>query len=203
MTGPFTANAALRFVVSGTNNNSSNDTVSIDNINIAFTTVVNDGSNNYATTFTEDAAAVAIATGPSITDPDSTNLQSAKFVLTNAKAGDALSISGSLPGGISSSIDLSVAGVITMNLTGNATLAAYQTAIAAVRFANGSQNPDTTPRTINVTVNDGAVNSNIATATVTVVAVDDPTIASDDRLLINAAEHKLHCSGVGIPGKRH
>ena len=185
LTGPFTANAAVRFVVSRTNNNSSNDTVSIDNINIAFTTLVNDGSNNYATTYTEDAAAVAIANGPSITDPDSTNLQSAKFVLTNAKPGDALSISGSLPGGISSSTDLSVAGVITLNLTGSATLAAYQTAVAAVRFANGSQNPDTTPRTINVTVNDGAVNSNVATATVTIVAVDDPTTANDDRLLIN------------------
>jgi hypothetical protein len=187
LTGPFTANSAIRFVVGLTNNNSSNDTVSIDNINIAFTTIVNDGSNNYATTYTEDAAAVALSNGPLITDIDSTNLQSAKFVLTNAKPGDALSISGSLPGGISSSTDLSVAGVITLNLTGSATLAAYQTAVSSVRFASTSQNPDTTPRTINVTVNDGAVNSNVATATVTVVAVDDPATANDDRLLINVA----------------
>ena len=178
------ATSAIRFRAVGDWDDSEN--FYIDNINIAFSSVVNDGSNNYATTFTEDAAAVAIAAGPSITDPDSTIMQSAKIVLTNAKLGDALSISGSLPGGISSNIDLSVAGVITMNLTGNATPAAYQTAIAAVRFANGSQNPDTTPRTINVTVSDGLATSNIATATVTVVAVDDPTNATDDRLLINA-----------------
>ena len=37
LTGPFTANAVLRFVVSGTNNNSAADIVSIDNLTINFT----------------------------------------------------------------------------------------------------------------------------------------------------------------------
>ena len=185
LSGTFGANSTIRFTVSSMSL-SDLDNLNIDNINIAYGVPVNDGSNDYATTYTEDAAAVAIAPGPSITDPDSTNLQSAKILLTNAKAGDALSTSGALPAGISSSIDLSVAGVITMNLSGNATLAAYQTAISAVRFANSSQNPDTTPRTIDVTVSDGWATSNIATATVTVVSVEDPTIANDDRLLINA-----------------
>ena len=183
LTGPFTANGVLRFVVSGTNKNSALDLVSIDNINFAGRTLVNDGSLNYATTFTEDGAAVAIGVGVGITDLDTTNLGSAKIVLTNAKADDVLSISGTLPAGISSSIDLSVPGVITMNLTGNATLAAYQTAIEAVRFACISQRPDVTPRTIKVTAGD----SNIATATVTVVSVEDATIAGADRLLLNVA----------------
>ena len=183
LTGPFTANGVLRFVVSGTNKNSALDLVSIDNINFAGRTLVNDGSLNYATTFTEDGAAVAIGVGVGITDLDTTNLGSAKIVLTNAKADDVLSISGNLPVGISSSIDLSVPGVITMNLTGNATLAAYQTAIEAVRFACISQRPDVTPRTIKVTAGD----SNIATATVTVVSVEDATIAGADRLLLNVA----------------
>ena len=41
--------------------------------------------------------AVAIASFPSITDADNATLASAKVVLTNAKAGDVLSIAGGLP----------------------------------------------------------------------------------------------------------
>jgi Ca2+-binding RTX toxin-like protein len=36
LTGPFTANSAIRFVVSGTNNNNSDDIVSIDNLVVSF-----------------------------------------------------------------------------------------------------------------------------------------------------------------------
>ena len=183
LTGPFTANGVLRFVVSGTNNSSALDVVSIDDINFAGRTPSNNGTLNYLTTFTEDLAPVAIDVGVSITDSDTTNLGAAKIVLTNAKADDVLSISGNLPAGISFSIDLSVPGVITMNLTGNATLAAYQTAIEAVRFANISQRPDVTQRLIKVTAGD----SNIATATVNVVSVEDPTTAGTDRVLLNVA----------------
>lgn len=183
LTGPFGANSTIRFVVSDVS--LSSESVRIDDVNIAFTTPVNDASNDYATTFTEDAAPLAIASGPDITSV-SPNLQSARIVLTNAMPGDALSISGALPGGIASALDLSVPGVIAMNLTGNAPLASYETAIAAVRFANTSQAPDTTPRIIQVTVNDGSTDSNTATATVAVVSVEDPAVLGNDRLLINA-----------------
>jgi hypothetical protein len=187
LTGPFgafAANSTLRFVVSAVD--STTERVEIDNVNITYAKPDNDGSNNYAATFTEDGAPVAIASGPEITGSASPNLQSAKIVLTNAQTGDALSVSGALPAGIASSTDLSVPGVITLNLSGNATQSAYQTALAQIRFANNSQNPDTTPRTIQVTVNDGVVTSNVATATVTVIAVDDPAILGADRLLLNA-----------------
>jgi Ca2+-binding RTX toxin-like protein len=48
LTGPFTANAAIRFVVSGTNNNSTSDIVSIDNLAISFSSVetLNGGLGN-------------------------------------------------------------------------------------------------------------------------------------------------------------
>ena len=183
LTGPFTANGVLRFVVSGTNNSSALDVVSIDDINFAGRTPSNNGTLNYLTTFTEDLASVAIGVGVGITDSDTTHLGAAKIVLTNAKADDVLSISGNLPAGISFSIDLSVPGVITMNLTGNATLADYQTAIQAVRFANISQRPDVTQRLIKVTAGD----SNIATATVNVISVNDLTTAGTDRVLLNVA----------------
>ena len=52
---------------------------------------------------------VAIAAGAVITD-DGATIASARVVLTNASAGDVLSVAGGLPGGISSSVDTSVPG---------------------------------------------------------------------------------------------
>ncbi len=184
LTGPFGPNSTVRFEVSAVN--SSTERVEIDNVNIAFSIPLNDASNDYATTYTEDGAPVAIASAPGISGSGSPNMQSAKIELTNAKAGDVLSVSGALPGGIASSIDLTVPGAITLNLSGNATRAAYQAAIAQIRFANSSQNPDTTLRTIQATVFDGATTSTVATAAVTVIAVDDPAILGADRLRLNA-----------------
>jgi hypothetical protein len=63
-----------------------------------------------------------------------------------------LSVSGALPAGLSSSIDTSVAGKITIALGNSATLADYQTALGQIRFNNTSENPDTTARDITVQV---------------------------------------------------
>src|ERR1051325_4376611 len=53
----------------------------------------------FTTTFTENGAPIAIVdTDASIVDPDNANLDTATIVLTNAKATDALSIAGALPG---------------------------------------------------------------------------------------------------------
>ncbi|MEZ6058705.1 MAG: DUF4347 domain-containing protein, partial [Planctomycetaceae bacterium] len=135
----------------------------------------------YTSTFTEDGASVAImdATG-TVTDVDSANIASATITLTNAQASDVLSISGALPAGISSVIDTSVPGVITVTLTGSATKANYETALKAIRFANSSQDPNTTNRNITVKVNDGSLDSNVATATIQVVAVNDPPVLNLD-----------------------
>ena len=111
LTGPFTANSAIRFVVSGTNDNSTIlgvplDHVNIDNLTIATnTTTVTPGTpgNNYTTTYTEDAAGVAIASNPAITNVGNTTILSATIKLTNAQASDVLSIAGPLPAGITSS----------------------------------------------------------------------------------------------------
>jgi VCBS repeat-containing protein len=130
---------------------------------------------NFVTTYIENGLGVSIAdTDISITDVDSTNLVSAVITLTNMQAGDFLS-TGALPSGITSNI---VGNVIT--LSGNATLANYQTAIRAVTFANASETPSTTPRSISIVVNDGYANSNTAITTINVVAVNDaPTAVSD------------------------
>jgi Ca2+-binding RTX toxin-like protein len=180
LTGPFNANAAIRFVVSGGNN--SNDSVNIDNVRIDYTRPAAVPATNYVSTFTENGAAVAIAAGPGITD-DGTIIHSAKIVLANAKAGDVFSL-GSHPG-IAAVVDNSVAGQITINLTNDASLAAYQAAIQAVTFSNNSDTPDGSDRIINVTVNDDLVDSNVATTTIHVTPVNDAPNAGNDTILTN------------------
>jgi len=60
--------------------------------------------------------------------------------LTNAQAGDVLAV-GALPAGISANINASVAGEITVTLSGNASLADYETAVQAITFENTSEAP--------------------------------------------------------------
>ncbi|MBD8746291.1 type I secretion C-terminal target domain-containing protein [Pseudomonas fluorescens] len=135
--------------------------------------------NDYKTTFTEGTAGpgVSIAdTDIRITDPDSTLLTGATVTLTNAQAGDALNL-GNNVNGISVSTN-NQTGVITLTLSGSATLADYMQRIQNITFTNSSHDPSTTPRTITVTVTDGGNYSNVATTTVNVVAVNDAPVAT-------------------------
>jgi hypothetical protein len=127
----------------------------------------------YTATFTENGSAVAIAdTDISITDVDSTTLAGATITLTNAQTGDVLA-AGSMPAGITATVSGNV-----VTLSGSATLAAYQTAIRTITFANTSENPSTTNRLINVVVNDGTSSSNAAIATIQVAALNDAPVAT-------------------------
>ena len=71
--------------------------------------------NDFKTTFTEGGSAVSIADlqvttveGSDITDVDSANMVTATITLTNAKAGDSLTIDGTLPTGITCGLNASV-----------------------------------------------------------------------------------------------
>ena len=145
------------------------DLVFFDNITITY----NAASEDFETTYTENGAPASIAAaGPTISDANDTQMEFANIVLANAQAGDVLSV-GALPPGILSTIVLGV-GTITVQLSGTASLAAYQAAIQAVAFSTTSDTPSPVDRIINVTVNDGEVDSNIATTTMNVVPVSDP-----------------------------
>ena len=167
------SHSAIRFQSSG--GLTAGENINIDNIVVAknvTTTTPGAAGNDYATTYTENGAAVAIALSPSVTDLDDTQLVSATVRLTNAQLGDVLTTVGGLPGGIDAIPGPVVAGQITLTLVGPATLAQFQAAIGQVRFGNpADQNPIPGVRTIEVSVNDGVSISNIATATVTVNAV--------------------------------
>lgn len=178
LTGPFTENAIVRFVTTALGNN---DEVRIDNLAITYTTapVV-----DYETTFTEDGADQNMAASPVIIEND--RIVSARIVLTNAQQGDSFDIPNNLPGNINSAVETSVPGRITVTLTGNEPqIGFWQAAIQAIQFRNSSDNPSTVDRLIEVTVNDGVFNSNTATTTINVVAVNDVPNAGTDNVITN------------------
>src|SRR5262249_445236 len=88
------------------------------------------GTNDFATTFTEDTAHALIAGTVSIVDPDDTLMESATIDLSNAKSGDVLTYTGVVAG-----INLDPASTAThIILTGSASKANYATAIQSITF---------------------------------------------------------------------
>ncbi|WP_374339779.1 type I secretion C-terminal target domain-containing protein, partial [Leeia sp.] len=181
---PSTVDRVINVVV---NDGTANSNVAVSTIHV---TAVNDApvldldandsslvsGSGYQTTYTENGAGVSIGdTDVSITDADSSNIVSATITLTNAQAGDLLA-AGSLPAGITASAYNPATGVIT--LTGSASLANYQAAIRAIAFSNSGDNPSTVDRVINVVVNDGTANSNVAVSTIHVTAVNDAPVSA-------------------------
>ncbi|HEX8164633.1 MAG TPA: Ig-like domain-containing protein, partial [Beijerinckiaceae bacterium] len=132
----------------------------------------------FSTAFTENGASVPVADTDAVIVDSGGGLTFAAVVLTNAKAGDSLTVAGPLPGGITAVANAS-SGQITVSLSGPASPANYQAALRQVVFGSTSENPDTTPRDVTVVVGDDAVTSNTAHATITVTAVNDAPVAQD------------------------
>jgi hypothetical protein len=130
------------------------------------------GGTSFHATFTEGGAPIPIAdVDTSITDLDSTTLVSATIRLTNPQAGDLLTATLPLPGGITASVYSPVTGTLT--LSNVASVADYERALEAIRFSAAGENPVAGSRIVEVVVNDGANNSQAVTALLTVVAVND------------------------------
>ena len=141
-------------------------------------------AGNYQSSYSENDPPVAIADSDTILqDLDHVNMQSAQVTLTNGQIGDVLNI-GTLPSGISlvgaAPVALTSAGTIVVQLTGDASIADYQTALQAIGFSSVSEDPDTTQRIINVTVSDGLDDTNAATSAISVLKVNDAPVAVDD-----------------------
>ena len=145
-----------------------NNTAPVVNLDFDNSTVV---GTSFRATFTEGGAPIPIADIDTlITDTDSTTLASATITLTDPQAGDLLAVDPvALPVGISASSP----GTGILTLSGVASLADYETALEAIRFSAAGENPVAGDRIVDVVVNDGANNSQAATALLTVVAVND------------------------------
>ncbi len=104
--------------------------------------------------------------GTSIVDTDvkvtnydpNTKITSATATLTNAQAGDLVEIASSvLPAGITANIDTSVAGKITVALSGAANESTYQAALQAIKFSTPSVHSSAV---FDIVLSDGETNSN-------------------------------------------
>jgi VCBS repeat-containing protein len=169
---------ALRFQTSGGVDNFGDD-IFIDNVSITTTAPV---PLNYATAVDNDNTLVAITSADvDIQDPNDTNMESATVTITNVQAGDLLTIAGTLPGGISASAFDPVTGVLT--LTGSATIADYEQALEQIRFSTYSN--VFTSRIIGISVNDGGLDSNVTTSTISINNVNDWPTAGSNTLTVD------------------
>ena len=133
---------------------------------------VSRGGTGTVVGFGDSTGAVAIIpTDVLIDDPDDTVMTSATLKLTNPSSGDRLAI-GNLTAlaalGITASAYDSGTGILT--LTGPASESAFQQALHLVTFNSTNPSPPLGDRLIQVTVSDGLATSNVAVATVQVVA---------------------------------
>ena len=152
-----------------------------------------------AITFTEGGAPTPIAgINATVSDANDAQLQSATIVLTDAQAGDVLTVGDLSAFGIASSIDTSVAGRITVTLTGAASLANYQAALKAVTFSSASENPATADRHIEVSVSDGQSQSNTAIATLAVIGLNDAPVNTVPGTQVLDVNHKLAIAGLAV-----
>jgi large repetitive protein len=135
-------------------------------------------------TWVENGTAIPISDSDvTVTNPIGT-VQSGTIKLTNAQTGDVISL-GTLPTGITGVINTSVAGEITVTLTGTASAASYQQAFAAVLFRNTTERPSSVDRNVNFSFTNGTLSSNIAVGTIRVTEVNDPPVAVNDTASTN------------------
>jgi VCBS repeat-containing protein len=162
------------------------------------------GSGSTAT-FTEDAGAVAIAPAATIADIDDANMESMTVTLTNRPDGIAferLSLNAAAAAAAAAAgLAVSYAEATgVLSISGSASRAAYETVLHGVQYDNTDQAPDTTARIVNVVVNDGDVGSAVNSATITVVAVNDPPgpITDTDGRFNSVSETAAPGTGVNI-----
>jgi hypothetical protein len=135
----------------------------------------------YITTFTENGPAVAIVdTDVSILNSSGT-IYNAQILGGGGSSGDLLSLSGSLPSGITAIT--SNGSIVGLDANpGGASVANFLIALKLIVFSNSSHNPNTSDRAIDIWVSDNAVltnTSNHATTTIHVIGVDDAPVAQD------------------------
>ncbi|HEX8051739.1 MAG TPA: tandem-95 repeat protein [Thermoleophilaceae bacterium] len=124
------------------------------------------------TAYTEGGAATAIDSGITVTDPEDTNLEGGQVRISSGfQSGDDLVFVNQ--NGISGVYNTGT-GVLT--LSGTSSIANYQTALRSIQFQSTNDAPATS-KTVEFKVNDGDVDSNLATKGLAITPVNDaPTL---------------------------
>ncbi|QKG80546.1 cadherin domain-containing protein [Tenuifilum thalassicum] len=142
--------------------------------------------NDFKTTYTEgDGKITFVDSDAEITDADGTTISEAIITLTNKIDGtfEDIEVPFSLPSGILRDFSILTPGKI--RFYGDASFADYMTAISSLTYRNYSEDPTPGDRTIEITVNDGKIDSKIATSTITVVPVNDnPAISGSNEAAV-------------------
>jgi|GEM_PF-1663609 len=112
------------------------------------------------------------------TDADGTDLAEAIITLTNKIDGtvEDIEVPFSLPAGILRDFTELTPGKV--RLYGTSSLANYMTAISSLSYINTNEDLTAGDRTIEIIINDGYLNSEVATATITVIPVNDNPVIS-------------------------
>ncbi|MGM3309110.1 DUF4347 domain-containing protein [Anabaena sp. WFMT] len=131
-------------------------------------------------------ATTAIDPSITVSDVDSTNLASATVRISSGFVSGQDILSFTNQNGITGSYN-STTGILT--LTGTSTVANYQTALRSVRYRNSSDNPNTTTRTIQFSVNDGAATSNLPSRNVTITSVNDAPVVTTTSTALSYIEN--------------
>jgi hypothetical protein len=126
----------------------------------------------FAATFNEGDGPISIvAPELDISDPDDTQLQIGTVRITNLLDGEAESLAVDTTGScIVASYD-PLTGLLT--LTGPESIASFERVLRTLTYSNTSENPTPADRNVEVVVNDGEFDSNIATSVVTVNGEND------------------------------
>ena len=128
-----------------------------------------------------------------INDPDGGSLVSATVTLTNPEDGDRFAFDeADIPEGISVGLLGNV-----LSLSGEASHEDYETALLNIFFTNDSQDPSSGDRIIEISVNDGELDSTVGSTIITVIPVNDaPEITGEETFSsISETNSSLEASG--------
>ena len=167
---PNTTNRVVSFTANDgvAASNTATKTVSVTAVNNAPVVTLSGSTPSY----TEGGAAVAVDSGVTVTDADSTNLNRATLeIVTGCTTGDVLNFT--TQNGISGVYNAAPTCLLT--LSGVSSVANYQTALQSVTFSNPGDDPTTTTRVVRIIVRDDPANglSTQQDKSVAVVAVND------------------------------
>ena len=150
--------------------------------------------NDFVVGFTENVGPVFISDSTAtVTDADSTDIVSMNMVVSANPDGidetvsvggvpfplDADKSSTTVVGSTTFRIDY-VTSTLTFDITqdsgGSAPITDWQSLLRSVTYDNSSDTPNTTARTVDITVNDGISDSEVATSTINVTPTNDPPV---------------------------
>jgi len=120
--------------------------------------------------YIENGAAVAVTGNISITDIDSSTIESAVVTISNNFLASEDQLTYIDQSGITGNYDNST-GILLLN--GTATIADYESALHSITYHNTNSNPDLLMRSVSFVVNDGSFDSNLLSRDISIVSVND------------------------------